>query len=60
MDQNIERYEELHEEYKKLMDEYDELKTNNAEKTKIDQILEQLKSKQEEITEKFSEINPKQ
>jgi len=53
--QNI-KYENLHKEYKKLSDEYEALTKKNGNKSEIDNKLNQLIDKKEEIAKEFLKI----
>ena len=53
----IEHYEKLQEDYKKLMSEYHELKEKGNNGNAIDEKLEELNNKHQEIAKEFSKID---
>jgi hypothetical protein len=53
----LENYEKLQDDYKRLMSEYEELKKDEKGRDLIDKKLAEIKNKHKEITDAFSKID---
>ena len=55
----VENYEQLHIDYKKLMSEYEDLKSENVDENILTKKLDEIQKKHKEITDVFSKLAPK-